>query len=132
MTRPLLATGLLSLFSLCSLAIGCKEPAGAGPGVAASTPAPIASAPAETVFRGTYRAPWGDTVFTQAGKVVVARYPDGSLDCMATNATLDCSWKEGSGYGKARLTKQASGSIEGTWGNAADDHDGGKWIFVPK
>ena len=71
-------------------------------------------------------------MFTQAGSVVVARYPDGTLDCMAAGSTLDCTWEEGSGAGKARLTKQANGSIQGTWGNAADDHDGGQWTFVPK
>ena len=86
----------------------------------------------EIVFRGTYRAAWGDTVFTQAGKVVVASYPGGSLDCMANGDVLDCTWKEGVGGGKARLTRQASGTLQGTWGNAADDHDGGQWTFVPK
>jgi hypothetical protein len=128
MTRALQTIGLLSLLSLLA---GCKEP-GDKPNAAASSPTPVASAPAEIVFRGIYRSAWGDTVFTQAGSVVVARYPDGSLDCMASGVTLDCSWKEGSGFGKARLTKQASGSIQGTWGNAADDHDGGQWTFVPK
>lgn len=116
---------------LLSLIAGCKDP-GENPGASGSVPAPVASAPAEIVFRGTYRSTWGDTVFTQAGKVVVARYPDGTLDCMAADTTLDCSWKEGSGFGKARLTKQANGSIQGTWGNAADERDGGQWTFVPK
>jgi hypothetical protein len=121
----------LSLASVLSVVGGCKDPGGSA-GAAASTPPPVASAPAEIAFRGTYRSHWGDTVFTQAGKVVVARYPDGTLDCMAAGPTLDCSWKEGSGFGKARLTKEASGTLQGTWGNAADDHDGGKWTFVPK
>jgi hypothetical protein len=128
MTRSILTLGLVSFLSALA---GCKDPGGSS-GASASAPAPIASAPAEIVFRGTYRSHWGDTVFSQAGKVVVARYPDGTLDCMAAGATLDCSWKEGSGSGKARLTKEASGAIVGTWGNAADDHDGGKWTFVPK
>ena len=69
-------------------------------------------------------------MFTQAGKVVVARYPDGTLDCMAMGDTLDCSWKEG--FGKARLTRQANGTLQGTWGNAPNDKDGGQWTFVPK
>jgi hypothetical protein len=125
--RANLAFLLLSL----SLTAGCKE-SSENPASAASAPAPVASAPAEIVFRGTYRSAWGDTVFTQAGKVVVVRYPDGTLDCMATGLVLDCSWKEGSGFGKAHLTKQANGTIQGTWGNAADDHDGGQWTFVPK
>ena len=129
MMRATLAAGLVSVLSLL---VGCKEP-GDNPGASGSSAPPVASAPSsEIIFRGTYRSTWGDTVFTQAGKVVVARYPDGTLDCMAAGSTLDCSWKEGSGSGKARLTKQANGSIEGTWGNAADDHDGGKWTFVPK
>ena len=129
MKRAILAIGLVS--SLLTILAGCKDagdPAAPGP----SIPAPSASAPVEIVFRGTYRSTWGDTVFTQAGKVVVARYPDGTLDCMAAGSTLDCSWKEGSGFGKARLTKQASGSIQGTWGNATDDHDGGQWTFIPR
>ena len=122
---------LALLFLPLALPAGCKDPGG-NPDAAASSAAPVASAPAEIVFRGTYRSTWGDTVFTQAGTVVVARYPDGTLDCMAAGSTLDCSWKEGSGFGKARLTKQANGSIQGSWGNAADDHDGGQWTFVPK
>ena len=71
-------------------------------------------------------------MFTQAGKVVVASYPGGSLERMAHDAVLDCSWKEGVGSGKARLTRQPNGTLQGTWGNAAEDHDGGQWIFVPK
>jgi hypothetical protein len=51
---------------------------------------------------------------------------------MATGTTLDCSWKEGVGFGKARLTKQANGTLQGTWGNSASDKDGGQWTFVPK
>lgn len=124
MKRALLATVVLTL------AAGCKEPGGEKPGPPA--PAPTASAAPEIVFRGTYRAAWGDTVFTQAGKVVVASYPGGSLDCMASGDVLECTWKEGIGGGKARLTRQASGTLQGTWGNGADDHDGGQWTFVPK
>ncbi len=126
--RAILAMALISLGSLLT---GCKEP-GEHAGPAASIPTPVASALADMVFRGTYRSTWGETVFTQAGKVVVARYPDGTLDCMAVDSTLDCSWKEGGGFGKARLTKQANGSIQGTWGNAASDRDGGQWTFVPR
>lgn len=126
MKRALLATVVLTLTA------GCKEPGDASPGASTQAPAPTASVAPEPVFRGTYRAAWGDTVFTQAGKVVVASYPGGSIDCMASGEVLDCTWKEGGSGGKARLTRQASGTLQGTWGNAADDHDGGQWTFVPK
>jgi hypothetical protein len=122
MMRAILAMAFLSLTA------GCKE---SGPEHQSGSGA-ASSAPAETVFRGTYRSTWGDTVFSQAGAVVVARYPDGTLDCMATGTTLDCSWKEGTGFGKASLTRQANGTLQGTWGNAASDKDGGQWTFVPK
>src|SRR5262245_46482633 len=114
-----------------SMAAGCDKPGSGGKddvkgaGSAASQPS-AALAPAVT-FSGTYRAAWGDTVFTQSGSAVNASYTGGALSCTAKESTLDCTWKEGAASGKALLTRSADGTIEGTWGNGESSKDGGKW-----
>ena len=125
----------LAVFAL-SIAAGCDKLGGSGKdetkgaGEAKGQPSAVV-APAVT-FSGTYRAAWGDTVFTQSGSAVNASYPGGTLSCSAKESTLDCSWKEGGASGKALLTRSADGAIEGTWGNGESVKDGGKWSFTPK
>jgi hypothetical protein len=89
------------------------------------------SASTATSFAGTYKSTWGQTVIAQDGTKVTATYPRGTMTCQASGNTLDCDWREGANIGKARLTKQANGSIHGTWGNGASATDGGPWIFNP-
>jgi len=127
---------LLGVFSLC-IAVGCDKPSDGGKGEAkgassaAASSQPTAAAPA-VVFAGTYRAAWGDTVFTASGGAVNATYPGGTLACVPHESALDCTWKEGAQSGKAQLTRGASGVIEGSWGNGDSARDGGKWTFTPK
>src|SRR5262245_31808761 len=119
-----------------SIAAGCDKPgdhgkdpaAGAGSAAASSRPS---AAPA-ALFAGTYRAAWGDTVFTESGGSVNATYPGGSLACTAKESTPEGTWKGGRPTGKAPPTRNADGTIEGTWGNGESVKDGGKWSFSPK
>lgn len=92
-----------------------------------SAPAPGGA----TSFAGTYKSNWGPTVFTQAGSTVSATYARGTMTCTASGNALDCDWREGAAAGKARLTKDASGVIAGTWGNGVSPTNGGPWNFSP-
>jgi hypothetical protein len=83
-------------------------------------------------FGGVYVSTWGDTTFTENGASVKGAYPSGTLDCKATGANLDCTWIEGSTMGRAKLVRQASGDLSGTWGNGASATDGGMWLFRRK
>jgi hypothetical protein len=126
---------IFAVFAL-SIAAGCDKLGGSGKdeakGAGSAASQPSAVAPPAVTFAGTYRAAWGDTVFTQSGSAVNATYPGGTLSCAAKESALDCSWKEGSASGKALLTRSADGTIEGTWGNGESVKDGGKWTFTPK
>jgi hypothetical protein len=131
MNRATLALG--ALVFAASAGCGNSEKSG-GASSAASAPAASASAAAkpDPGVTGTYRAAWGDTVFTQTGSAVSATYPGGSLSCNAAGEVLDCTWKEGSASGKALLQRQADGVIKGNWGNGTSPSDGGQWTFSPK
>jgi hypothetical protein len=96
----------------------------------AAAPTPV-SGGAATSFAGTYKSTWGPTVFTQDGNKVSAKYPNGSMTCTATGPVLDCDWREAAGFGKAKLTREASGQLKGTWGNGGSATNGGGWIFNP-
>lgn len=106
----------------------CLGESGAAKAPAAPN-AKAAAAPAS--FAGTYKTNWGPTVFAQNGNEVVATYPKGSMTCQPTGNTLDCDWKEGAVTGKAKLTKEADGSLKGTWGSGASNSNGGAWLFTP-
>ncbi len=82
-------------------------------------------------FSGVYISTWGNTSFLQNGNQVTARYPGGKLTCIATGKVLNCDWREGYSYGKARLTKKPDGKIIGTWGRRGNSSNGGPWRFVP-
>jgi hypothetical protein len=100
--------------------------------LSAGDPGPSGNEAAAGSFAGVYVSTWGDTTFTENGSNVKGKYPGGVLDCTSSGANLDCSWREGSGSGKARLTRQLSGDISGTWGNGASATDGGSWLFRKK
>lgn len=85
-----------------------------------------------TAFAGTYTSTWGTTTFEQNGSSVTAKYPRGTLSCLANGASLTCDWFEGASRGKAVLTKNADGTITGTWGNGSSATNGGPWRFSPK
>ena len=93
--------------------------------------APAPGGGTTTNFAGTYKSNWGTTVFTQTGANVNATYARGTVTCVASGPSLDCDWREGAASGKARLTKDSSGAIKGTWGNRASATDGGPWLFSP-
>lgn len=79
---------------------------------------------------GFYRSSWGPTHFLSAEGRVLARYPRGALDCSRSGAVLTCAWTEGSAHGRAKLTREADGTLRGTWGRDESDTDGGTWIFT--
>lgn len=89
------------------------------------------SAPATASFAGTYKTNWGPTVFAQNGTAIAATYPNGSMTCQPSGNTLDCDWKEAKAAGKAKLTKEADGSLKGTWGTGTSATNGGAWLFTP-
>jgi hypothetical protein len=95
-------------------------------------PATAAPAPGSTTsFAGSYKSTWGQAVVTQVGNDVAVKYARGNMTCTAAGNALDCSWREGATAGKAKLVKETSGTIRGTWGNGASATDGGAWVFVP-
>lgn len=87
---------------------------------------------AASTFAGTYTSTWGTTTFQQNGSAVTAKYPRGTLSCIASGMALTCDWFEGSSRGKAALVKNADGSISGSWGNGSSATNGGPWRFSPK
>jgi hypothetical protein len=84
-----------------------------------------------TNFAGTYNSTWGKSVFTQTSSAVNVKYARGTMTCTAAGNALDCTWREGATSGKAKLVKETSGAIRGTWGNGASATDGGSWVFRP-
>jgi hypothetical protein len=98
-----------------------------GNGNAAST------APATTVsFTGSYNSTWGKADFMQTGEHVNVKYARGTMSCTASGNALDCDWDEGAGgTGKAKLVKETSGTIRGTWGKGSSASNGGAWVFTP-
>jgi hypothetical protein len=97
----------------------------------AAAPAATGAAPAAVSFAGSYKSAWGPTVFTQTGNQVSATYPNGTVSCVATGNVADCDWKEAKGAGKARLVKDPSGAINGTWGMGSSASGSGTWNFTP-
>lgn len=130
MNRATLALGALLLTA--AAACGNSDKSGGASSAASAAPSASVVEKKDPGVTGTYRAAWGDTVFTQTGSAVSATYPGGSLSCTAAGEVLDCTWKEGSAGGKALLQRQADGSIKGNWGNGASPTDGGQWTFSPK
>lgn len=112
----------------------CKksEPESTGSAPAVTTAAATTTAAAATKFAGAYSSNWGTTTFEQNGSSVTAKYPRGTLSCLAVGDHLTCDWFEGNMRGKASLTKNADGTITGTWGNGSSATDGGPWRFSPK
>lgn len=102
-----------------------------GSGASKAPAAPNAKGTATTSFAGTYRSNFGPTTFAQNGSAIAATYPKGSMVCQPSGNTLDCDWKEGGLSGKAKLTKAADGTLNGTWGNGASNTNGGSWVFTP-
>jgi hypothetical protein len=84
-----------------------------------------------TSFAGTYNTTWGKAVVTQAGNKVDVTYARGTMTCTAAGNALDCDWREGATSGRAKLVKETSGTIRGTWGIGASAIDGGAWVFTP-
>jgi hypothetical protein len=114
---------------VCALASACdRSPEASGTGTATATPGN--SVPSGPAFSGTYRSAWGTTVFSQEGSRVTATYPNGTVTCIASGASLACDWREAAASGKAKLAKMPNGDILGSWGNGASATDGGPWSFV--
>lgn len=91
-----------------------------------------ASPATTTTFAGSYNSTWGKSEFTQSGNTVNVTYARGTMKCTATGNALDCDWDEGAGgKGRAKLVKETSGTIRGTWGAGASDSNGGAWVFTP-
>lgn len=104
----------------CSCLGSNGKPAGAAP-----------MAGSATSFVGSYKSTFGQAVITQVGNDVTIKYARGTATCTAAGNALDCSWREGATAGKAKLVKETSGTIRGTWGNGASALDGGAWVFTP-
>ena len=86
-------------------------------------PAAAAAAPGSTTsFAGTYKSTFGQAVVTQVGNDVSVKYARGNMTCTAAGNALDCSWREGATSGRAKLVKETSGTIRGTWGNGFERH----------
>jgi hypothetical protein len=133
---------MIAATALC-LAVGCDKAGeggtdqakAAGSAGASSEPGKHAAPQGRMYgrsFAGTYLSTWGDTVFTHVEDTVTATYPGGKLVCAADNDKLECTWREESATGKARLYRKPDGIIEGTWGHGLEDKGSGVWTFTPK
>jgi hypothetical protein len=100
--------------------------------LSAGDPGPTGNEAAAGSFAGVYQSTWGDTRFVEDSDQVKGTYPGGVLECAATGAKLDCTWREGSTRGRAQLTRQLNGDISGTWGNGESSTNGGTWLFRKK
>jgi hypothetical protein len=80
-------------------------------------------------FAGIYRSTFGDVRLRQQPGSVEGTYPGGTLKCASAGPVLDCDWREGTATGKARLTREATGDLVGTWGNGLSNSSGGPWRF---
>jgi hypothetical protein len=87
----------------------------------------------DTPFAGKYSSNWGNATFTQKGNSVSGVYPKGTLACTVVNEgkSLACRWNEGGSVGGAYLTRQANGSLAGSWGSGTSSSNGGPWLFTP-
>jgi len=84
-------------------------------------------------FAGAYMSNWGRCALSQDGTSVSGTCTRGTtMTCQASGDTLQCDWKESSGFGKATLTRQATGVLAGTWGSQSSVSNGGAWTFTPK
>ncbi len=100
--------------------------------LSAGDPGPTGDEATVGSFAGDYVSTYGTVSLTEGGGRVTGGYPGGKLDCTPSGAILNCDWRDSSGTGKARLTRQATGNLSGTWGNGASDSNGGTWLFRKK
>jgi len=98
----------------------------------AGDPGPTGDEATVGSFAGDYISTYGTVTLAEAGGKVTGGYPGGTLNCVPSGAIIDCDWKDSSGSGKARLTRQATGNLDGTWGNGASNSNGGRWLFRKK
>ncbi|PIE06131.1 MAG: hypothetical protein CSA75_01100, partial [Sorangium cellulosum] len=90
-----------------------------------ATATPSVAAVGNKRFEGSYSSNWGTTHFKEIGGIVSAKYSRGTMTCKAARDVLSCEWFEGNATGKARLTRQADGSLRGTWGKGTSETNGG-------
>lgn len=100
--------------------------------LSAGDPGPTGDEATVGSFAGDYISTYGTVSLTEAGGKVTGTYPGGTLDCTPNGAVIDCTWKDSSGSGKAKLTRQATGNLSGTWGYGISNSDGGTWLFRKK
>jgi len=81
-------------------------------------------------FAGRYTSNRGDVTCAQNALTVTCQYPGGSMICAAQGTTLDCGWT-GGGQGRARFTRQANGTLAGTYGDFLSNNSRGQWNLVP-
>jgi hypothetical protein len=93
-------------------------------------PAPVVPTGGGEPFAGVYRSTYGDVRVRPTATGVEGTYPGGTLACVPTGPTLDCTWKDSAGSGRARLVRQSNGDLMGTWGYGASNTSGGTWTFA--
>ncbi len=107
---PLRAARSWGLWALAlAVGVGCREGAGS--------------------YEGRYRTSWGLTVATQRGDLVQLSYPRGLARCTARGDRLECRWASGPTEGRAAFARRGD-TLEGTFGFAESDSDGGAWVMV--
>ncbi len=127
--------------------LGCALVACGGDGArvtAVSLPTPLPSPPADTsppslpALRSALDAA---DFSSERGAVHLARDPGGTaagsfgaggvMSCSISGDQFACHWYESSTEGRATFRRKSDGRLEGTWGNATSDDDGGAWTLVP-
>ncbi|NRA34512.1 MAG: hypothetical protein HRU17_14325 [Polyangiaceae bacterium] len=93
-------------------------------------PTPVTPNVRGSSFAGGYSSPRGTVTCNQQGSSVSCQYPGGMLLCAASGESLNCGWT-GGGQGRAAFTRQASGTITGTWGDLFSANSRGSWDLTP-
>ncbi len=101
----------------------------AGGGLPVGPPGTTPPGTVATGFAGTYTSNRGAVTCTESGTRVNCSYPGGSMICAANGSQLDCGWA-GGGQGRAVLTRQSNGDLNGTYGDFLSNNSRGKWDLV--
>jgi uncharacterized protein YcfL len=114
---------------------GATTPAAAEAPAGSASAAPGAASGLDA-YTGSYTTEWGTCDLRVDGEKVkgLCKGRGTTIDCTpGSDGWLSCSWAESSGSGRARLKRDdATGRINGTYGNGGSSAGGGAWIFVPK
>jgi len=105
-----------------------------GAPASAQSAGPQSTVPSSSInISGNYVGTWGATTLRQDGDHVAGTYAysNGHIDGTLVGNTLRFTWTEDDGSGRGMFVVSDRGALVGTWGQGADDHNGGAWQLAP-